>query len=62
MQAITHIPFELKATDLLGKLHIASDSEDAAEFAALLDEARGLADPKALYREAFIEAKGEETI
>lgn len=62
MDVLTTIPFELDTPQLLRRAHLAPGSADAAEFARMVDTAREVACPKAGYREAFIEAKGEDTV
>ena len=62
MEVLTGIPFELDATALMRDAHIESGSEDAVEFTRLLSRVREVASPKAVYGEAFIEERGEETI
>ena len=44
------------------RVHVAPDSEDADAFTALVDQAREVARPKALYAEAFVEGRGDDTI
>lgn len=62
MEALTQIAPALDTATLLERLHVASESEDAAVFAALVDRAREVARPKALYAEAFVEGRGDDTI
>jgi len=62
MEALTQIAPALDTVTLLERLHVASESEDAAVFAALVDRAREVARPKALYAEAFVEGRGDDTI
>ena len=62
METITDIPVELDAPALLRRASVAPGGEDAAEFMDLVARAKQVARPKALYREAFIEARGEETV
>lgn len=62
MEALTNIPFELETGALMQTAHVAAGTDDAREFESLLDKARRIARPKALYRECFIEAKGDETV
>ena len=44
------------------QVRVKAGTDDAREFAALLDVARTTARPKAMYRECFIEAKGDLTV
>lgn len=62
VEAITDIPFELKPEELLKKAHVETGTDDAKEFESLVIEAQKVARPKALYKECFIQSKGEETI
>jgi len=61
-EALTRIPFELDSPALMKRVHVEPDTEDAAEFEELVNRARDVAKPKALYAESFVEAKGEDTI
>ena len=62
MEALTQIAPALDTAALLARVHLAPESEDAAAFTALVDQARAIARPKALYAEAFIEGRGNDTI
>ena len=62
MEALTHIPFELDLLTLMRRVHVAPDADDAAAFASLVSRAREVARPKALFAEAFIAARGENTV
>ena len=62
MEALTEIAPALDTAALLARVHVAPDSEDAAAFTALVDQARAVARPKALYAEAFVAGRGEDTI
>jgi hypothetical protein len=62
MEALTQIAPALDTATLLERLHVASESEDAAVFAALVHRAREVARPKALYAEAFVEGRRDDTI
>jgi len=62
MQVLTGIPFELSAEALMEQVRVKASTDDAREFSALLDVARTIARPKAIYRECFIEAKGDLTV
>lgn len=62
MPILTEIPFELNLPALLKRAHVPRDSTNAAEFARLVQEAVVVGRPKAGYREAFIENKGEATV
>jgi hypothetical protein len=62
MEALTQIAPAPDTAALLVRVHLAPDSEDAAAFTALIDQAREVARPKALYAEAFVEGRGDDTI
>jgi len=62
MDVLSTIPFELDTPQLLRRAHLAPGSADAAEFARLVETARAVAGPKAGYREAFIDGKGDDTV
>lgn len=62
MQALTQIPPLLDTAALLARVRLAPDSEDAAAFTALVNRAREVARPKALYAEAFVEERGDDTV
>ncbi len=62
MDALTQIAPALDTAALLARVHVAPDSEDAATFTALVEQARVVARPKALYVEAFVADRGEDTI
>jgi len=51
------IPFEIDEIALRQRLHIDADSDQAAELAGLLDQAKATARPKAMYRIGFITQK-----
>ncbi len=62
MEALTDISFELDTTSILKTVHVEADSADGQTVSDLIDQAGRIGKPKALYREAFIEAKGAETV
>jgi hypothetical protein len=53
---------EIDFPALQSALHVRAGTADEAELRAMAAEIRSLAQPKALYAMAFIEAKGEDTI
>jgi hypothetical protein len=59
MEVLTEIPFELDVASLFDRCHMQERSDDATQFEALLNEARALASPKAVYKESFVGLKGE---
>jgi len=62
METLTQIAPALDTAALLARVHVAPDSEDAAALTALIDQARDVARPKALYAEAFVEGRGDDAI
>ena len=62
METLTDIPFELDTQRLTQHAHVRPGCDDAVAFENLVDRARAVARPKAGYREAFIDAKGEDTV
>jgi hypothetical protein len=62
MDALTAIEPALDTAAILAQVRVAPDSEDAAAVAALVDRARAIARPKALYAEAFVEGRGDDTV
>jgi hypothetical protein len=62
MEALTQIAPTLDTAALLAQIHVAPDSEDAATMKALIDRAREFARPKALYTEAFVVGRGDDTV
>jgi len=61
-EILVDIPFELDAASIMETVHVKPDSPDGQAVDALIDRARQIGVPKALYREAYIEAKGAETV
>ena len=62
METLTQITPTLDTAALLARVHVVPDSEEAVAFTALIDQARAIARPKALYTEAFVEGRGDDTI
>lgn len=62
MEILTHIPFELDSEALMKRLHIEPGSDDANQFSELLEKARNVGNPKALFSESFIEQKGADNV
>jgi len=62
LESITNIPFELDFKSLAKTAHLSIGTDDAKEFEGVVNEARHIAKPKALYKECFIMAKGESTV
>ena len=62
MAILTDIPFELDFAALSRQLHVEPDTEDAGELAELLDKARAVGNPKAVYKECYVEERGDDTV
>jgi hypothetical protein len=62
VRLLMEIPFELDVPTLLKRAHIVPDTDDTIEFKRLAQIASKIGRPKAGYREAFIDAKGEATV
>ena len=56
------IPFELPLDSVLSKMHTAKDSPFAEGISKMVAEAASVAKPKAVYKPAFIEEKGEDYV
>jgi Vitamin B12 dependent methionine synthase, activation domain len=59
---LDRIPFQLDAAGLRRKLHVKEGSHPAEELDCLIHEAQMIGKPKALYKEAFIESRTDETV
>jgi len=62
MPTLLEIPFELDPVALRDKAHVASETDVAAEFDALVRRARTVARPRALYSECFVEARENDAV
>lgn len=62
MKTLSDIPFELDLISIAKTVHVEPDSPDGRTLRELIERARRMARPKALYTEAFIDAKGAETV
>lgn len=62
MKTLSDIPFELDLVSIAKTVHVEPDSPDGRTLAELIEQARRMARPKALYTEAFIDARGDETV
>ena len=62
MRILTDVPFKLDLLTLLKRAHLVPGSGDATEFERLVQTASAVGRPKAGYREAFIDVKGEATV
>jgi hypothetical protein len=61
-EILDKIPFQPHPTALMQDLHIRPGSAYAHEFEHLLAEASAIARPKAIYRLAFIDEKGQDRV
>ncbi len=62
IEALTGIPVDLDTDSLMKQVHVKPHSDDATAFELLVNRARDVAKPKALYAESFIETRGEDTV
>jgi hypothetical protein len=60
MQILDKIPFALDAAALTERMCLAPGSEDARELESLIRRAEKIARPKAVYRECFLDQKGDD--
>jgi hypothetical protein len=61
-RVLDEVPFQLPVEDIQRDLHVRPGTEDAATLARLVARAREIARPRAVYAEAFVEERGEETV
>jgi O-6-methylguanine DNA methyltransferase len=61
-QVLTEIPPRLSLETVMRDVHVAPATSDARELVRLVNVAEKVARPKAIYAEAFVEARGEETV
>lgn len=59
---LDRIPFTIDVSELLCTLHLDSDSEDAVMVRRLADQAMEIGKPKAMYRAAYVEEKGDNYV
>lgn len=62
MKAVINVPFEFDIKSLAKAAHVEIGTDDAEEFEALVNEARRIARPKALYKECFVEKREKDTV
>jgi len=62
MEILKNFNFEIDADNLIERLKIEKGSEDEKDFLNLLEKAKEIARPKAVYLEGFIEEKKEDEI
>lgn len=56
-----NISFRIEIKELLRKLHV-NDEEDSRDIKVLLDEAHKIGRPKGMYKESFIDTKGDDYV
>ncbi len=59
---LDHIPFQIDLDDLMQTLHVKAHSRHTDELERLGRAAQAIGRPKAMYKVAYIESKGEDTI
>ncbi|MBN2581421.1 MAG: vitamin B12 dependent methionine synthase [Planctomycetes bacterium] len=62
MTTLIDIPFELDVVSIAKTVHIEPDSPDGRTLRELIEKAWQIAQPKAMYKEAFIDGKGADTV
>ena len=62
MKKLIDIPFELDGVSIARTVHVEPDSPDGQTLRELIAKARQIARTKVMYREAFIDGKGADTI
>ncbi len=59
---LDNIPFTLDLDDLLGKLHIRPDDSHAVTVRRMSEVAQAIGKPKAYYRIAFVDSRGDDYV
>jgi hypothetical protein len=59
---LDNIPFQIDTTDLMKTLHIPESSRHADNLKQLVESARSIGRPKAMYGVAFIESKNTDSV
>ena len=62
MNILSDLPFQIDVPALLAAMRVKPGSRHESELLGLVDEARGIARPKAGFKLVFIESKGPDTI
>jgi hypothetical protein len=62
MRILDDVPFEIDAEEVFSRLHLDSRSQYASEVNAIIDRARQLACPRAVYEVGFVEEKGADSV
>ena len=59
---LSDIPFEINLNQLMKKLHVNEGTQDARNLKKLVDKAQKIGKPKAIYRIAYIESRGDDYV
>jgi len=59
---LDNIPFQINLPSLMRRLHIKDNSQQAQELQHLAQEAQAVARPKVVYKEAYVEARGDDYV
>jgi hypothetical protein len=62
MKILDDIPFSIDAEAVFARLHLPRDGDYAGEIHALIDSARPLARPRALYRKANVQQRHGDAV
>jgi len=62
MGVLESIPFELDVPGLMDHFHVADGTDDGREFRELAGKVKAAGRPTAMYRECFVERKGDDTV
>jgi hypothetical protein len=62
MRILDDVPFEIDAGDVFSRLHLDTQSQYAGEINAMIDQARQLARPRAVYEVAFVQEREDESV
>jgi hypothetical protein len=62
MNIIENVECKLDPEALIDKYHVPRDTDMETEFRELVDQLQKIGRPRAVYKEAFIEDKGEDTV
>lgn len=62
MEILTNIPIELDTDALMKKMYIEPGCREARDFEDLIRKASQVARPKALYKESYVDARGDDSV
>jgi len=62
VEILDHIPFKVDTSVLLTRLHVREGSRDAKDMHDLLETARPLLRPKAIYKVSYVEGRGSDGV